>query len=91
MANQIIVLNEKGKRERPVPKPKPQPFVDIYQYLAVKCNDQEYEEIIAALKAAEEHTQVRWNSYNLDRALTWDDSPQGHGYWSEWHFELQKR
>lgn len=99
----MIVLNEKGRRERPVPKPiKMDDFEAVMQkkprapnlkyYLQATCTADQYIAIVAKLLAAEKAgRKINWAGCNIDRACTWSTMPEGPDFWNALHYELEQK
>ena len=82
----MIELNIKAKKPKP---PKPAPEIRLKRALYLHCDSEEqYYEIMEALKHAETHTPVKWGAADLNGALTWAESPQGHAYWQNLYYKL---
>jgi len=91
----MIVLNAKGRRERPAPKPIKFPgripAGSIDEYLTFTCQPQQRKDIIKRLTNAQmDGVPIKWTACNLDRACTWTLMPEGPDFWGEIHHKLEK-
>jgi len=82
-----IELNIKAKRPPP-PKPKAGEKRLIKALADVCQSHEQFARIIKELEHASQVTPVKWNAEDLNGALTWAESPQGHAYWCKLHYDL---
>lgn len=54
----------------------------LFREVSRSMNEQQKKRLLCALKKVQDSgCPVRWSADNVDRAMLWGSTPQGHEYW----------